>query len=239
MLDSEGTRRPGRRLARGLLDSREVQGFRLASLVLASGFGAATATGCGFEIHTTCYDVSTDRDHLTGELTIASPSGELQSFPIDVDEKSSANGTTVGPYTVRFYAAASSPAAPRSAEGSLSLTIAGSGLDLSVNLFLPEGPGPFSLAAIGTCVLESPVDGTVDGGAPPCVPLTGQVIVRAITVTDCEPGWTAGESFGTICAETLAFDLAIDDRSGPLAGHLSLDYATEVVGHDEQGWSCD
>ena len=215
-----------------------MQGLRLASVALASGFSVATATGCGFEIHTTCYDVRTERDHLTGELTIASPSGEPQSFPIDADENASANGATVGPCTLHFYAAASSPAAPTRAQGSCSLTIAGSGRDLSVNLFLPRGPGTFSLAAIGTCVLESPVGGT-DAGSPPCVPLAGQVVVHAITVTNCEPGWTAQESFGTICAETMEFDLTIDAGSGPLAGHLSLDYATVIVGHDEQGWSCD
>jgi hypothetical protein len=215
-----------------------VQGLRLATVivVVASGFGLATAAGC--EFHTTCYDVRTDRDHLTGELTIASPSGEPRSFPIDADENSSPNGATVGPYTLHFYAGASSPAGPTRAEGSCSLTIAGSGRDLSVNLFLPQGPGTFSLAAIGACVLESPVGGT-DAGSTRCVPLAGQVVVHAITVTNCEPGWTAEGSFGTICAETLAFDLAIDDNSGPLVGHLSLDYATEIVGHDEQGWSCD
>jgi hypothetical protein len=40
-------------------------------------------------------------------------------------------------------------------------------------------------------------------------------------------------------AHAFVFDLTIDPGSGPLSGTLSLDYRTEIVGHEEQTWHCD
>jgi hypothetical protein len=76
-------------------------------------------------------------------------------------------------------------------------------------------------------------------GGPSCIPVHGTLVVRQESQSNCEDGWTASDTFGSICAEAFLFDLTVDPGSGPFSGTLSLDYRTELVGHEEQTWHCD
>jgi hypothetical protein len=195
----------------------------------------AVVDGCDLA-HATCYDLQVDRAHLTGTLSIASSSGEAQ-VPVDVDESSDAAPASTGSYLVLFDASASESPDASVPAGYFSLTLDGPGIQGSLTLLFPPGTGTFSLRSLGACFLESPSN-VLDAGPLPCPALDGQLVARAVSQKDCEPGWNSPESFGPICADTLAFDLTIDKGSAPIAGHLSLDYATEIDSY-QGGFSCD
>jgi hypothetical protein len=118
------------------------------------------------------------------------------------------------------------------------------GLHPNISLDDVPGTGTFSLAALGACLSlavasDAGQDGAHDGGEQNCIPVLGTLVVSQEAQSSCEDGWTMSESFGTICAHAFVFDLTMSPGSGPFSGTLSLDYQTEIVGHEVQTWNCD